>query len=102
MKFSEVMSHVGDCVWSSINGHGRGDGYDVQVFQLGARYLVSVDEVGGSYISYYVAATLEDAKAVGAGGYTPGSAPGRYRYVRDVARLKEIAGYTVPELTVKA
>lgn len=90
MTFSEIMKRCGDRVWGSINGHGRGDGYDVEVFELGQRYLVSVYDVQCGGVSWYVAGTFDDALAVGRAGYTPGTAPGRYRHVVRPGRLAEL------------
>jgi len=86
----ELLQLCGDCVWGSINGRGRGDGYDVEAYRLGQRYLVRVYDVQSCRSSWYTAPTLDDAKAVGRAGYSPGSAPGRYRYVSAPSRLPEI------------
>lgn len=90
MTNSEIVAACGECVWSSINGHGRGDGYDVETYALGSRYLIRVYRVPTGRSSWYVAGTLEGAQAVGRAGYTPGSAPGAYRYVSAPSRLKEL------------
>ncbi len=90
MTNSEIVNKCGDRVWSSINGQGRGDGYDVEAYVLGSRFLVRVYEISGGYSLWYVADSLADAKAVGALGYSPGGAPGKYRYVRNPARLLEL------------
>lgn len=83
-----------DCfaVDSSTNGFGRGDGYDVCCYRSATtgRYVVQVQEVGASWSSWYVATTLDGAKAVDAAGYTPGSAPGRYTYICKPSRLREV------------
>lgn len=90
MTNEEVVSTSGDRVWASINGRDRGDGYDVEAYELGRRYLVRVYDIRAGWSSWYVASTLEGAQAVGAAGWTPGCAPGAYRYVRDVSRLAEL------------
>lgn len=90
MTNGEIVAVCGECVWASINGHGRGDGYDVEVYRLRRRYLVRVSYVRGGRSSWYIASSLEDAQAVGAAGYTPGCGPGRYRTVIDPSRLTEI------------
>ena len=75
------------------NGRDRGDGYDAIIYRSisTGRHLCESWEVGSAAPSdWYVAPTLEDARAaVGPNGYTPGSAPGRYRWVRRPNRLKE-------------
>lgn len=86
MGYSEIVNLVGERVY----GRGRGDGYDVEVYAMGARYLASVYDVWHGGVSWYVADGLDAAREVGAEGYTPGSAPGRYRRVLDVSRLREI------------
>lgn len=82
MSFSNWLAGD-DCiaVEAQINGSGRGDGYDVEIFQsesTGA-YYIRVYSVRGKYSSWYSADTLEGARAVGRAGYTPGFAPGAYR-----------------------
>ena len=90
MTNSEIVHACGDCVYASINGAGRGDGYDVEAYRLGSRYLIRVRDVAGRRSSWYVAETIEGARAVGSAGYTPGSAPGSYRYVSQPGRLREL------------
>jgi hypothetical protein len=90
MTNGEIIQACGDRVWASINGHDRGDGYDVEAYRLGSRYLVRVYYVRGGRSSWYTASTLEGARAVGAAGWTPGGAPGAYRYVSDPSRLAEL------------
>ena len=85
-EFLAPMSHV----WGQSNGHGRGDGYDVDVYRSGSgRYVVRVYHVSMGRSSWYVASTLDAARRVGAAGYTPGTARGAYRYVSDWRRLRE-------------
>jgi hypothetical protein len=83
-------------VWSETNGHGRGDGYDVDCYRSRrtGRYLVRVWEVGASGTSLYVATTREGADAVREAGYTPGGAPGEYEYISREERcaLSELRG----------
>ena len=78
---------------TSYNGRDRGDGYDVRAFRSRAsgRYIVVVDYVyGRGGRSVYTADDIAGAGAVGRPGYTPGSAPGAYRMVRDASRLAEL------------
>lgn len=112
MNANQIIELAGDCVHRSANGRDRGDGYDVMTYRLRAtpvggvflgptaaillgprpkeRYLVHVWQIGSGYEAWYVSDTLEGALAVGAQGYTPGSAPGRYAYVSRPERLREI------------
>lgn len=76
---SEVHRHL-RWISRASNGLHRGDGYDVETFTDGDRYVTRVRRIGGAW-RLYVAATLDDALAVGAAGWTPGYGPGRYRQV---------------------
>lgn len=79
---------------ASINGQGRGDGYDVDVYlsKTTGRFFVRVWEVHAKSLFWYVAKTREGADAVGRSGYTPGSAPGNYCYItrKGQSNLKEV------------
>lgn len=83
-----------DCeaVGESANGFGRGDGHDVDAFRSRrtGRYLVRVVEISRNRHTWYVATDQNDAHAVGAPGWTPGCAPGRYRYVSRTGMLREV------------
>lgn len=77
-------------LWGQGNGLGRGDGWDVDCYQLSSgRYLVKTEHVASGCVWHYIAATADGARAVAQAGYTPGSAAGTYRYVRDWTRLAE-------------
>jgi hypothetical protein len=79
-------------VAGSYNGQGRGDGYDVRIFRdvKTSRYIIEAQQVSSGRCSYYTASTLDGAQAVGADGYTPGGAPGKYTYVAAPDRLAEV------------
>lgn len=79
-------------ILASFNGHGRGDGYDVYVYQSVStgRYIMRVVDVPSKRSRWYVARTLEGAKAVAAQGWTPGHGPGSYHSVSNPNRLKEV------------
>jgi hypothetical protein len=78
-------------VEAEYNGRERGDGYDVEVYRSRAtgRYLVIVGRPGWAE-HVYVATSLAGAQGCIRHGYTPGSGPGAYRYVRDARRLREV------------
>jgi len=59
-------------------------------------FVAAAGPVASRVTMVYLATTRDAARAVGRAGYTPGSAPGRYRYVTDrgVSRLSEIRGVT--------
>jgi hypothetical protein len=84
---SEDAEHV-EC---SANGVGRGDGYDVDIYRSRSthRYLVRLWRVGSMVMSWWVADTLDNARAVPypprprvTPPFTAISAPDRLREVR--------------------
>jgi hypothetical protein len=77
---------------SEINGWGRGDGYDCNIYRslTTGRYIIVVGTPKRGFYECYVAKTVTDAEACISAGYTPGTAPGRYQTICDGRRLKEI------------
>jgi hypothetical protein len=89
-----VASPDAEVVACEANGYDRGDGVDARIYRSVAtgRYIVIVAQQASPrwYVSVYVACSSDDAEAVIRAGYTPGNAPGRYRYIRQPDRLIEV------------
>lgn len=85
---SDDAEHV-EC---DVNGAGRGDGYDVDIYRSRStrRYLVRVWHVRTRRSSWFVAETLAGARTVGRAGWTPGTAPGLYKYSVTPDKLREV------------
>ena len=89
------------CIHAAANGHGRGDGWDVEVWasERTGRYVVWAAYVYGSRSNHWwICDTEDDALALVAPGYTPGHGPGEGERVSGAAiwATDEVAGMVAP------